>query len=194
MRFLERGLRGFGYETASISLPATFGSMEDCLESMRRQWRDLLPDGRKAAFVAHSLGGLVVRLFLERDKPSNVHACVFIATPHEGSKIADIACRIPIFSDVFPTVRDMTTHGDRRPVRHASDMKLGVIAGTANRSILGRLLLKSQSDGRVELASAKAADAHDTLLLPWGHHQILFRQPTLMAVDSFLKRGTFSRD
>jgi pimeloyl-ACP methyl ester carboxylesterase len=197
MRFLEKGLRNLGHETVPVSLPATFGSLDDCLESMRRQLKNIVPAGRGTAFVAHSLGGLVVRSYLETDKPSDVHACIFIATPHGGSKLADIACGIPGFAYVFPATRDMTSRKNRIPAALHSEAphyhaNIGAIAGSANRSVLGRVFLSLRSDGRVEMDSAATGDADDSLTLPFGHHEILFRLPTLLAVDSFLKRGTFS--
>ncbi len=104
MAFLEKGLQKSGFETFSVDLPTRFGTMEQCREALDRQITGRIRKYQVVYYVAHSMGGLITRDYLSRIQQDKVGKCVFIATPHHGSRLAGIAGRIPFFSRIFKTV------------------------------------------------------------------------------------------
>lgn len=171
-------------------------------------------------FVAHSMGGLIVRAYMDFFKVDNVVNCVFIATPHGGSPLAKIASLIPFYSDIFKPIKEFKTpmnadlrhpaninannqtmvsfSGDlvnevleQAPCPRGKGFKLGVIAGSKNKSVLGTLFLTETSDGRVEVDAVRCSDADDFIVLPFSHKEIHHEEETLRLVKNFLLSGGF---
>ncbi|MCP8688035.1 alpha/beta fold hydrolase [Marinobacterium sedimentorum] len=193
MAYLEAGLRRAGWQTRALSLPTLFGDMNDCVAAMATQLDDITGRYRRVHYVAHSLGGLITLNFIRETRPQNVGHCVFIATPHGGSPLAQLASRIPGYARIFKPVAELMPTAAYDNCHAQSDLSLGVIAGCRNSALLGKLFLSGQSDGRVEVASACAGAARETILLPYGHQDIHHRPETCAQVLAFLSHGRFSR-
>lgn len=112
-------------------------------------------------YVAHSMGGLIIRAFINNAKYNNVGKCVFIATPHEGSRLADIANTIPFYSKIFRPIESLLSNAHFPPASLDKKIKVGLIARHKNTSLLGKLFLSNESDGRVEISSVKFKDTEE---------------------------------
>jgi triacylglycerol lipase len=64
MNYLEFGLKKEGYFVLNIDLPTTFGSFEDCIQSMHLQVNHIVKAPQKIHFVAHSMGRAIAFNFL----------------------------------------------------------------------------------------------------------------------------------
>lgn len=191
MRYMERGLSDFGFQTFSVHLPALFGSLEDCRNAMHSQVGDIVRDFRVVNYAAHSFGGLVVRSYIESLGQENVGRCVFIAAPHRGSKLARTAKFIPLYTRIFRPLDDMAGYRDESSIRRERSFPVGLIAGNHNNLLLGKIFLSDESDGRVEVSSVESDDASDYIVLPFGHHEIHHQRRTLELVRNFLANGAF---
>lgn len=107
MRFLESGLSSSGFEVFVVSLPTTFSSLEQCSKSLFLQIKDIVDEYEVVNFVAHSMGGLITRSFIEHIGQEKIGKCVFIATPHSGSSLASFASLIPLYQDIFKPIKDL---------------------------------------------------------------------------------------
>jgi len=194
MSYLEKGLSQFGFNVISVNLPTTFGSLNDCIKSLHFQVNDIIMNHKKVHYVAHSMGGLIARYYIKSYKQDNVDKCVFIATPHKGSKLADIADKIPLYSKIFRPIKHLRTTNDISSVilQKSSFGNLGLIAGTKNKNTLGKLFLSNKSDGRVEVSSVEIDDADEFITFPFGHQKIHHQYETLNAVKFFLRKGSFN--
>lgn len=190
MCYLERGLQKCGFETCSVDLPTTFGSFEDCIKSMRLQLSEYEKKD-KLHYVAHSMGGLLVRAYLESYESSKTGNCVFIATPHKGTKLAAIAEKIPFYSSTFKPIRSLLPNNGYKIRETKKESRLGVIAGSRDPGVLGRLFLSGSNDGRVEVECAKSEDADEFLVVPYGHKDIHHQEVTLLNVIEFIQKGRF---
>ncbi len=188
MSYLDMELNSLGYETFVVNLPTTFGSFEEIVDSFSSQLKSL--KNEELSFVAHSMGGLVVREYINANYELNIKKCVFIATPHHGSELADIAKSIPLFASVFKPIEKLKTINKCTPFQNKT-FDLGLIAGNNNKDILGRLFMSNQSDGRVSVASVKTDDTDDFIVLPFDHDSIHKKQDTLKQVVSFLETSKF---
>jgi uncharacterized alpha/beta hydrolase family protein len=188
MAFLEKGLRSSGLETLSLSLPATFGSLKECVDSMYLQVNEIISDCASVNFVAHSMGGLVVREYLDRYNHPNIEKCVFIATPHKGSRLAEIVNGIPLYSHVFKPISALLPQNNHSK-KNCS--KIGLIIGDKSFGIFGNIFLEKNNDGRVEMSSALSDDADDIVILHFNHKEIHHTNETLLLVKKFLLDGTF---
>lgn len=190
MRYLEQGLREAGYETLSVNLPTTLGSMEECVDSLSIQIANLEKE-YSINYVAHSMGGLIVRAYVASHGNRNVGKCVFISTPHGGSGLASIAESVPFFSSIFKPIRAFLPTSGYRRISKKEGLRVGVIAGSRSAGIMGKLFLKKPSDGRVEVECVAAKDADESIVLPFGHKEIHHQYCTLLNVLEFLQSGSF---
>jgi pimeloyl-ACP methyl ester carboxylesterase len=81
------------YEYASRFLGTGF-SIDEIAENMRLTFdSDLVPDHKEIIFVSHSMGGLVTRAYLNKNRAAadRVRLAYFYSTPTTGSELASIA-------------------------------------------------------------------------------------------------------
>jgi triacylglycerol esterase/lipase EstA (alpha/beta hydrolase family) len=83
----------YTYEYAS-RLVGTFFSIDEIAENMRLTLdADLVSDHKEIIFVSHSMGGLVTRAYLNKNRAAadRVRLAYFYSTPTTGSELASIA-------------------------------------------------------------------------------------------------------
>jgi pimeloyl-ACP methyl ester carboxylesterase len=208
MRFLHTGLERLGYSVISVELPITRGNIGAGAAALEEQLkREQLRD-RHVAFVAHSMGGLVVRTLIAQSMqndtpPFKFSHCIFIGTPHQGTPLADLALHVPGVGRFFKALSDLRTRpagtwsapllhsGAGKVAIQGAQIRIGIIAGTSASFLPGRFLIPGDNDGMVPHTSAIAPDADAIMLLPFNHVTIHKREVTLGAVAHFLAYGQF---
>ena len=191
MRYLEAGLKAMGRQVLSVQLPTFFSSLDQCCDALAAQVDPIAATAKTVHYVAHSMGGLIVRAYIARTQQQNVGHSVLIATPHRGSKLAAIAKRIPFYATIFKPINDLLPSLHYHDFGTDKAFKLGVIAGNRNQGLIGKLLMPADSDGRVTVASAQAIDMDDFIVLPYGHDTIHHTKQTLELVQHCLSTGRF---
>lgn len=201
---LATALEAEGYRILSLS----YSSRSQSLERLATEW---LPAqlqavaatgpateaGPKVHFVTHSLGGIVVRLWLrERGVPTNLGRVVMLAPPNAGSEVSD---RL----EGFPPFRWFTGVNGRRLGTGSNSLPrqlepwpaaagdLGIIAGNFSLNPLFASWLPGASDGKVSVASTHLSGERDHLVLPYSHTWLGYRRETIRQVTAFLRRGVF---
>ena len=194
MTFLHQYLKKQGYVVFCPDFPTTLGSLVECSKILSIFMSSLnLAPGDKLHLIGHSMGGLIIRHCLASRTINPLGRCVLIATPNQGTFLADAASKFlghwPI--NPFSSLASLRTSADpiAKPV-NSPPPDIGVIAGNHSNLLLGRLL-KSQNDGRVEVQATKFDEMKDFIVLPFGHHDIHHHHKTASLVDFFLKNGTF---
>lgn len=150
---------------------------------------------RRVHFVAHSLGGLVVRHFLYTYFDYPVGRLVTLGTPHLGSITAQYAKKF--FPLSLGKAFDNGLDGNCPPL--AANIELGSIAG--NRSFgLGQILLSRHNkisqqfckhDGTVYVFETALPNAIDHIILPVSHTNMLISKEVAKQTAHFLKTGAF---
>lgn len=193
MRFLDAHLKSSCFETYCPRLPTTLGGLLPATIKLEKELLNILPQNRQIHFVGHSMGGLVLRLYLSRNIVQNLSHCVLIATPNRGTELASFGLRLlaPL-SAATPSIRDLVPPGPAIPSPlNIPAPKFGIIGGTASNLRFSSLLPKD-NDGRVSVASLSLSNASETILLPYNHHKIHHNTECMDLLMRFLKSGTFS--
>jgi len=190
-------LEAAGYRTVNISYP----SRTVPIERIASEWlperlsRRGIAAAPRVHFVAHSMGSLLVRHFLEHARPANLGRTVFIAPPSRGAELADEGRPQWLFRSVI----GMNLHalgpsedGFWRTLPPRVDYPLGIIAGTGHGNPFGRKL-PDPNDGTVTLESTRLEGTTDSIELPWAHTTLLFHQRTADQALHFLHHGRFDR-
>lgn len=90
---LKKHLESKGYKAITVNLPLRFVALDECISLFEDQFQQLLPNFgcyEKIHFIGYGMGGLVIRSLLAANTVAKLGRCVLIATPNQGTKIADI--------------------------------------------------------------------------------------------------------
>lgn len=151
------------------------GLLGDCLpitdlaNNMRAHLKNdnVLTDHEQVVFLAHSMGGLIIRQFLlrNREEAEKIPLALFFATPTAGAKKADIA-------SVFPTC---TQVDDLRTIDVNSYLKAQQsdwLSSGLQEKVISRCAFETRSSGgalTVDRSSATLLCSKDPEALPTDH-------------------------
>ncbi len=144
-------------------------------------------------FVTHSLGGILLRQYLQEHSITELHRVVMLAPPNKGSEIVDHLKNLPPFDWLNgPAGSELGTSANDLPQQlGAVNFELGVIAGTTSINLLLSLYLPNPDDGKVSLESTKVEGMRDFIALPVSHPFIMKDKDTMAQVIYFLQQGHF---
>ncbi|MFC1508635.1 alpha/beta fold hydrolase [Candidatus Omnitrophota bacterium] len=187
--FISRGFRVF-----TPRLPTTFGSLEECTEEFERQFRKLQGDYSRIHFVGHSMGGLILRQFLSRNKVRNIGRCVLIGTPNKGTNLASmISWCWPLRKIVKPIDALQSGGVDIPPPLNSPPPDMGAIAGNGDGLFFGTFI-HGENDGRVPVDSVSFKGMKELILLGYHHNEIHRKHDVAELVYRFLREGTFGKE
>jgi len=192
---LERALVSSGYLVANIHYDSREHLVEDLadlaieegLQNCREQ------QARRIHFTTHSLGGILVRYYMQSNKIPELGRVVMLAPPNQGSEIIDVLSRMPGF-ELFSgePARQLGT-GPNSLVNNlpAVNFEVGVIAGNRSISPFFSLALPDRDDGKVSVESTKVEGMRDFIEVPYSHTFIMQRDEVIDQVKYFLRNGRF---
>lgn len=197
---LERALEGHGYEVLNFSYPSTQRSIERHAERLEDELEHHLAErvgpAPRLAFVGHSMGGLVIRSYLGRERARRPDACVFIATPHRGAALVERRKDLFVFGLFL---------GDKSALQlelgHPFYESLGTVPCDSIGCIYGGLGdaegrnddVPGDDDGTVATVEAQLPEQHDAVRLPQGHTMLSMSDATIEQVLAFLHSGAFRK-
>lgn len=196
MQPLAAYLRRQGYTVVNVGYPSRHAPIEHLAEAaippvvaaLRHRGSDSIH------FVTHSMGGILLRSYLERQALPALGRVVMLSPPNQGSELVDVLGRFAWFRWFFgPAGCQLGTGEDGLPGRlGAVTFPLGVITG--NRPAIGLArFFPGPSDGKVSVARAQVEGMVDFLVLPCGHSLIMRKAAVQRQVVHFLRHGHFNR-
>jgi len=189
MFLLRKRLRRCGYRVFQFRYRTVAC---DIAENARRLQKFLAGvPGNQVHFVAHSLGGLVVRQLIHDFPHQRPGRIVTLGTPHNGSGTARHLARNSRWRRAFGEAFSPLS-GHVPPWQGERD--LGSIAGTLSIGIACFLRdLPKPNDGTVASRETRLAHMSDYVEFSVTHSGLLFSRQVAHQVCVFLKTGHFSR-
>jgi len=195
MKGLEWALQKEGYRVINVSYPSTHLSVEEAANG----WlADLLKErvsdpAAKIHFVAHSLGGIVLRKYLADNNTENIGRIVMLAPPNRGSDLADKLQHNIIYKFFTgPAGQELTTGpGCLAEQLGTANFELGIIAGDRSLNPLFSAWIPGPDDGKVSVRSTVLAGMRDFLIVHHSHTWIMWRKDVIHQATQFLKIGQF---
>jgi pimeloyl-ACP methyl ester carboxylesterase len=193
---LERALQAAGFATLNLD----YASRKKPIAALAEEIHPAIDAfaGRDAPvhFVAHSMGGLVVRAYLARHRPARLGRVVMLGTPNSGSEVADLLRRVPLYRAFYgPAGLELTTAlADGPGSLPVVDCPVGIIAGDRFVDPLaGHLVLPKPNDGRVSTQSAMLAGMADHFVVHATHTGLPRHAHAIAQTIAFLRDGRFRR-
>lgn len=191
MFWVGRYLTQQNNEVTLFGYPSTRYNVQELVDWMHPRLQKIIQDNQQPVhFVCHSMGGLLFRAYLEKHPIPNLGRVVFLATPSQGSELADYLIRFTLFRWLFgPASLQLQTSETPNLFKKPINFELGVIMG--DKPTINLPCFKGLNDGNVSVASSKVVGIKDHLIVPKNHLSILVDKNTQFQIDYFLKNGYF---
>lgn len=187
MKLLEYWLEEAGYRTLNYSYPSMTHSPAENAEELQALLEPLTTP--TVHFLAHSMGGLVVRYLFDRYPQQRPGRIVTLGTPHQGSYAARVMHDSGLGLFVGRGLEGGLM-GDAPP--WVASHQLGSIAGTLNVGF-GLLLpgMPAPADGLIAVVETQLLGMSDHICLPVSHMQMLVDPTTITQACTFFSTGRF---
>ena len=151
---------------------------------------------RRIHFVGHSMGCILLRLYLAKERPKNLGRVVFMAPPNQGTALADFVSRSRLLQMIFGKgAPSLGTKADCLPAQLPSvDYSPGIIMGNRSGYFILSPFLKGDDDGVIPVESGRVAGMGDFVVVPTTHSVMPGAQVALRQVDNYLQKGKFLRE
>ena len=145
-------------------------------------------------FVTHSLGGILLRQYLEQNSIAGLGRVVMLAPPNQGSTMADHLLANELLEPLLPEPAHQLGTGEDSVPRQLGPVhfELGVIAGNNGRVLPSPGLEDVPNDGTVAVAETRVDGMQDFIVLDVDHSFLMWRSAVLDQVVIFLREGRFN--
>ena len=194
MASLEKALQNAGYTVFNLDYPSRTMPINDIAETILAPFiaQHCANLSKKIHFVTHSMGGIIVRSYLQHHMPENLGRVVMLAPPNHGSEIADRLKNTAIFKKLYGPAGQQLITGpgsfiEQLPPAH---YELGIIAGDLP-AIITYFLIPGKNDGLVSVSSTKLEGMTDHITIHMPHSCIMWGKKVRGLVFAFLEKGKF---
>jgi len=189
-RLQEAGYNVFNYnyESRKNEIDSLVVDLQQYLETCCSQKKSDLH------FVTHSLGGILVRAHLSKNKPENLGRVVMLSPPNKGSEVVDYFEEYSLFKYFFgPAAAELGTGYDSFPNRLGpADFEVGIITGNRTIDPISSWIIDGDDDGKVSIEQAKLEGMADFIVVQVSHAYIMANPDVVNEVIYFLENGRFS--
>jgi pimeloyl-ACP methyl ester carboxylesterase len=195
---MEQALIDGGYTTANIDYPSRSMKIQDLTAlAMNEGVNDCQSkDATAIHLVTHSMGGILARYYLAKNKLPKFGHLVQLAPPNQGSLVTDQFRKEQWYKWVTgPAGQQLGTGKDGVPgLLGAVDFSTGVIAGNEHSPLDNWLaeVIPGEDDGKVSVSHAKVEGMADFIVLPYTHISIMKQVEVIAQTLHFLKHGNFN--
>ena len=197
MRRIEKHLKNLGYATINLAYPSTTKSIEMIAETHLERAVETCKASKaqKIHFVGHSLGGIIVRQYMQRHSVPNGSRLVMLAPPNQGSEIVDLLRHIIFYKWFIGPAGHEIGQGPESIIRRLKPIgiEVGVIAGNRSMNPLFSMFLDGPDDGTVSVKNTMLPGMSDFIIVHSTHTFIVRHPVVIRQVGHFLMLGKFDR-
>ncbi len=198
MKKMDKALSESGYLVRNTTYPSTKKPVDELSsEVIPTAVESCNEEGdRPIHFVTHSLGGILIRYFLETNEIDNLGRVVMLSPPNQGSEAVDKLSDVPGFTAVNgPAGKQLGTDQDDVPSQLGpATFDVGIITGNRSINLFLSMMIPGEDDGKVSVERAKLEGMSDFLVVPHSHPFIMKRKLVIRQVIYYLEHGRFEVD
>jgi len=196
MKPMQRALINEGFETANIDYPSRNYSVEELAQIAIPKGLDACrakDDIGRIHFVAHSLGGILLRQYLSEKEIAGLGRVVMLGPPNQGSAAVDELRGFPGFDWLNgPAGLQLGKGKESLPLKLGpAAFELGVIAGNRSIDPITSSVLDNPDDGRVSVEDTKLDGMTDFVVVEHSHAFMMRMRRPIELTIRFLKSGSF---
>lgn len=171
-----------GYKVININYPSRSDSIENLVDNyLKKELSEKCTDkNKKINFVAHSMGGIMIRYLLDNNEIPNVNKIIMLAPPNQGSSMADKWSTTKVGNYIMgPALKELTTN-ENSFVNNLPDLdyEIGIIAG--------------KYDRKVSTEKTKLDEMADFEIVSKTHTWIMNSDKVINLILNFLSQGKFN--
>lgn len=182
-----------GFFVVNHDYPSTKHRIEELSRAVIPEATAECPKESRVNFVTHSLGGILVRYYLEYHELDNLGRVVMLGPPNKGSQVVDAMAELPGFELLNgPAGLQLGTEQTSIPNSlGGADFEVGIIAGTRSINLILSQLLPNPDDGKVSVEATKLEGMADHLTVPVSHPFLMKDEEVILQTIHFLRYGQF---
>lgn len=198
MNKLAESLDSVNYHVVNIDYPSRKKTIEELApQAINDGLNECNVDSiTRIHFVTHSMGGILIRYYLQRNTIAALGHVVMLAPPNQGSEVVDQLTKVPGFKWFNgPAGLQLGTDQHSVPKNLGSvDYSVGIIAGTKTFNPILSQFLPNPDDGKVSLVSTQLDGMTDFLSVEVSHPFIMRNDEVIKQVINYLATGSFQHD
>jgi triacylglycerol lipase len=156
MSKIEFELKKSGYIVKNIGYPSRKHTIETLVEKYVRPVVKECSGAKSIHFVTHSLGGILMRYYLDKYPLQNLGKVVMLSPPNGGSEIVDKLGAFFLYKWwLGPAFQQLSTKPNSIPNKlQVPNFNLGIITGSKSTNPFFSYLIPGEDDGKVSIESA----------------------------------------
>ncbi len=195
MRSIEKDLNAYAYQTVNISYPSTSMSIPDIAEHYLPPAIESCQQAgaEQIHFVSHSMGGIVVRQYLQNNHMPAGSKVVMLSPPNQGSELSERFGDAGWYQFFVGPAGVSLSQKQGGIISKLKTIKepVGIIAGYREWSLWPSTWLPKPNDGTVSVESMKLAEMDDFMLINSGHAMMRYNDTIHQQIRYFLTTGEF---
>jgi len=195
MTKIEKRLKTLGYMTVNQGYPSTEQDIKALAHTYVSEAMNCCDkqSAKKIHFITHSLGGILVRQYLQENSVPEGGRLVMLSPPNKGSELAD-ELKDAFFYKWFigPAGQQLGTDDKSVPNRlNPIDVEVGIITGNRSFDPWFSTIIPGDDDGKVSICRARLEGMSDFLVVESPHAFIMQNPEVIDQIVFFLQEGKF---
>lgn len=195
MTKMQEALTGQGYKVVNLGYPSRHFPIEVLAKNHIDPALAECGADVEINIVTHSMGGILVRQYLDQNEIPLLNHVVMLAPPNKGSEVVDALATFPGYK-LLNGDAGLQLGTDENSIPNIlgdADFDLGIIAGTSSFNFILSSIIPGEDDGKVSVMNTKLTGMNDHITMPVTHTFMMNNDQVISQVIYYLKKGEFKR-